>query len=163
MSSHVHLAQLNIARLLRPLDAAENAEFVAALAPINAIAEATPGFVWRLQDANGASAITISIDGVEDPLVVPNFSIWTDLDAFRHFVYKSGHQTYLRRRREWFAPMAEAHHVCWWIEAGARPTLDEAWARLEQLRRKGPSDDGWTLDRPIDPNDATPERSRDGG
>jgi hypothetical protein len=146
-----HLAQLNIGRLNHALDAPETAEFVAALEPINAIAESTPGFVWRLKDEAGLSSSFVPLEGNDDPLLIVNYSVWTDLDSFRHFVLKSGHGAYLRRRREWFQPSVEATAVCWWTPAGEIPPLAEAHRRLLRLRADGPSPEGWPLTKPIAP------------
>ncbi|MDY7106863.1 MAG: DUF3291 domain-containing protein [Actinomycetota bacterium] len=143
-----HLAELNVARLTRPLDDAENAEFVAALGPINAIAEATPGFVWRLTDDDGQSSTYVTIPEIDDPLVIANYSIWRDVDSLRHYVYRSGHASYLRRRRDWFERPSAATTVCWWTPEGTIPGVAEAYRRLERLRRDGPSADGWPLNRP---------------
>lgn len=148
-----HLAQLNLARLRHPLDADETAEFVAALEPVNAIAEATPGFVWRLTDESGQSSASVVVAEIDDPLVIVNYSIWADLESFRHYVYKSGHSSYLRRRRDWFEPMDEAAVVCWWTPAGTVPPVADALARLEGLRTDGPSPRGWPLGSPMDPPD----------
>ncbi len=143
------LAEFNVARLHHPLDSAESAEFVAALDPINALAEATPGFVWRLLDDDGGSSINVDVDGIDDPLTIVNYSIWADLDSLKHFVNKSGHASYLRRRRDWFEPMDQATTVCWWIPAGTVPPVEEAHARLEHLRAEGPSGRGWPLTKPL--------------
>jgi hypothetical protein len=146
-----HLAELNVARLRRPLDAPEAAEFVASLDPINVIAETTPGFIWRLTDDDGRPSSFIPIPGLDDPLVIVNYSIWRDLESLKHYVYKSGHASYLRRRNDWFEPTAEASVVCWWTPAGVIPDLADAYARLQDLRNCGPSDRGWPLNKPIDP------------
>jgi hypothetical protein len=146
-----HLAQYNIGRLHRPLDHAETAEFIAALEPINQIAESSPGFVWRLTDDDGGSSSFVAVEGIDDPLLVVNYSIWTDLESLRHFMYKSGHASYLRRRTEWFEPANEATALCWWTPAGTIPHVDEAQRRLVQMRANGPSDQGWPLTKPLDP------------
>jgi Domain of unknown function (DUF3291) len=146
-----HLAELNIARLLRPLEHEETAEFVAALDPINAIAEGTPGFVWRLTDDEGNSSSYVRLPGVDDPLLIVNYSIWEDLESLRHFMYRSGHSSYLRRRREWFEPSVEASLACWWTPAGTIPDLVEAYRRLQRLRRVGPSPEAWPLTDPQPP------------
>jgi hypothetical protein len=146
-----HLAQYNVGRLNHPLDHAETAEFVAALEPINALAEASPGFVWRLQDEAGASSSYVSVEGIDDPLLIVNYSIWTDIDSLKHFMYKSGHASYLRRRREWFQPSSEATMVCWWIPAGTIPDVNEAQRRLDLLRVKGPSAEAWPPNDPHTP------------
>lgn len=146
-----HLAEFNIARLTYDLDAPENAEFVAALDPINAIAESSPGFVWRLVDESGASASYVEVPEIDDPKIIINYSIWEDLESLRHYVNKSGHGAYLRRRRDWFEPTPEATTVCWWIEEGERPTVSEAMKRLDGLRTNGPTPEGWPLNKPFTP------------
>lgn len=143
------LAEFNVARLRRPLDHEETAEFVAALEPVNTIAERSPGFVWRLTDESGQSSSFVPIPGVDDELLIVNFSIWDDVDSLKHYVYRSGHSSYLRRRREWFEPSTEAALVCWWIPTGSIPGVAEAFRRLLDLRRDGPSADGWTLAEPF--------------
>ena len=149
MSDH-QLAEFNIARLSHSLDDAQTAEFVAALEPINAIAEATPGFVWRLQDDDGQSSSYVRLPGMDDPLVIVNYSIWADLDSLQHFVNRSGHASYLRRRREWFEPADGPSTVCWWIPAGTIPDVSDAYGRLLHLRDNGRSENGWPLNKPMD-------------
>jgi hypothetical protein len=94
-----HLAQLNVARLRHPIDAPETSEFVANLDPINALAEASPGFVWRLQDDSGNAT---SIHPTPDPMFIVNLSVWASIAALEDFVRRSAHAALLRRRREWF-------------------------------------------------------------
>lgn len=146
----MNVAQLNIGRLHHPLDSAESAEFNVALGPINELAEATPGFVWRLQDENGQSSSFVRLPGEDDPLLIVNMSVWADLESLKHFMFRSGHAIYLRRRREWFAKSDEATAVCWWIEVGAIPDLADAHRRLLHLRRHGPSETGWPVSHPVD-------------
>ncbi|MGE0729134.1 MAG: DUF3291 domain-containing protein [Acidimicrobiia bacterium] len=144
-----HLAQINVGRLRAPLDAEEMAEFVAALGPVNELAEASDGFVWRLTDEDGASSSYVRIPQVDDPLVAVNYSIWCDLDALKAFVYRSGHAPFLRRRRAWFEAPAEAITACWWVPAGDIPSLAEAYDRLLHLRAHGPTERAWTFARPF--------------
>lgn len=146
-----HLVELNIARITQPLDSEESAEFVAALGPINELAEATPGFVWRLTDEDGQSSSYVPLEGVDDDQVIVNYSIWEDMESLRHFMFKSGHAIYMRRRREWFDAHTETDTVCWWAPAGTIPPLGEAYERLLHLREHGPSERGWELNRPMDP------------
>jgi hypothetical protein len=143
--SDFQLAQYNIGRIRSPLDHPELIEFVAALEPINAIAEASPGFVWRLTSEEGQSSSYVEVEGIDDPLLIVNYSIWEDLDSLMHFVHKSGHIAYLRRRGEWFERSEEATSVAWWIPAGTIPEVGEAHRRLLHLREKGPTQAGWPL------------------
>lgn len=146
-----HVAQLNIGRLHHPLDSEETAEFNAAIGPINALAEVTPGFVWRLVDDDGRSSSHVRMPGEDDPLAIVNLSVWADLEALRHFMYRSGHAMYLRRRREWFERSDVATSVCWWIPVGELPDLADAQRRLLLLREHGPTADAWPVHDPVDP------------
>jgi Domain of unknown function (DUF3291) len=138
-----HLAELNIARLVQPLDHPDTAPFVAALDEINALAESSPGFVWRLTDESGLSSSYVRAD--EDPFVIVNLSVWESPEQLHDFVFQTAHTPFLRRRREWFERMGEAFLVCWWIPTGDVPTIDEAMARLATLRRDGVTDEAFTL------------------
>lgn len=144
-----HLAEFNIATLHQPLDAEENAEFIAALDPINALAEATPGFIWRLQDEDGASASYVSVEGIDDERTIINLSVWADLESLHHFITRSGHATYLRRRNEWFEKSSGPTTVCWWIDEGTTPSAEEGHQRLQELAANGPSERGWPLHQPL--------------
>jgi uncharacterized protein DUF3291 len=154
VSTSSHLAQFNIARLLQPLDHPDTAEFVANLDRINTVAEAAPGFVWRLKDDDSGLSSSY-VRAYEDPLLIINFSVWESPEQLQEFVYRSDHTAFLRRRREWFEKMAEAYFVCWWIPPGYVPTVEEAVARLERLRTEGPSDEAFTL-RDIRPAPTAP-------
>ncbi|WP_174873062.1 DUF3291 domain-containing protein [Vogesella oryzae] len=145
--SAYHLAQLNIATLLAPLDSPQLADFVANLQRINSLGESAPGFVWRLQDEAG-DATALRPFGDE---VIVNMSLWYSLEALGDFVYRSEHVDFFRRRREWFSRMAEAASVLWWVPAGHIPTLQEAADKLAQLRRDGPSAGAFSYARPFPP------------
>lgn len=143
-----HLAQCNIGRVHKPLDDEELAEFVAALEPINAIAESSPGFVWRLKDEDGLSSSYVDIPGNDDPLLLINYSIWEDVESLRHFVNKSGHIAYLRRRREWFEKSALPTSAAWWVPVGAEPDVSDAYRRVIHLQEHGPSETAFSISRP---------------
>jgi hypothetical protein len=100
---------------------------MAALEPINAIADAAPGFVWRLQ-ADDGDATSVPVFGSTEHLV--NMSVWTDVESFADFAFKSAHVEVMRRRREWFSPMAQAYTALWWVPAGVRPTVADAEERV---------------------------------
>ena len=142
----MHLAQLNIGRLVAEPGSARVAEFMDALPAINLLGEASPGFVWRLKDEDGAGAVGQRLPGHEDDeRLLINLTVWTDVESLQHFVTRSGHGMYLRRRREWFEKAAEPTNVMWWIEEGHVPDLEEAAARLTHLRRHGPTADAFDL------------------
>jgi len=133
---------MNIARLLHRLDAPETAGFVAALAPVNALADAAPGFVWRLQTETGdATAIRLFADDA----VIVNLSVWDSLESLRAFVYSGRHLAVLRQRREWFERPRGPHTVAWWVEPGTRPTSEEGARRLALLADTGPSSEAFDL------------------
>jgi len=144
-----HIAQLNVAELQAPLDSPQLAGFVDMLGPVNAIADTSPGFVWRLQDGDGPGATALRPRG---PDLLVNMSVWQTLESLRAFVYRNGpHLDMLRRRREFFRRLDEPHQVLWWIPAGHIPDLDEAFARLDLLRRDGPGPAAFTFREPYPP------------
>jgi uncharacterized protein DUF3291 len=136
------LAQLNIARLKAPLDSPELADFVANLDGINALAEAAPGFVWRLKDETGNATAIESPWGAG---VIVNMSVWRDAESLHAFAFQGGHVEVMKRRREWFERMVEAYMVLWWVPAGHRPDVAEAARRLDHLRRNGPTPEAFTF------------------
>jgi hypothetical protein len=146
-----HLAQLNVARFKFPMDDPRMAGFADALDPINAIADGTPGFVWRLQTEEGNAT---SIHAFEDDLMLVNMSVWESVEALADFVYRSGHIDVMRRRREWATRMVEAHMCLWWLSAGEIPTVEEAIERLDHLREHGPTPQAFTFKRRFSPGEA---------
>lgn len=146
MESH-ELAQLNIAVMKQPLDAPEMADFVGNLDRINALAEQSPGYVWRLQTEDGDATAVRPLG--DDTLV--NLSVWRDVAALQDYVYRSAHVEIMRRRNEWFDRLQEAFVVLWWVPAGHRPTVDEAVARLQLLRADGPTPRAFGFKSPFPP------------
>jgi hypothetical protein len=152
--THYHLAQLNIGRLLAPLDSPQLAGFVARLADINALADAAPGFVWRLQTEDGNAT---AFRPYQDEHILMNMSVWETVESLRGFVYRTAHVEVMRQRRGWFESLAEAYLVLWWVPAGHRPTVEEAKERLEHLRQHGESPHAFSFRRPFPAPDQTPE------
>lgn len=131
-----HLAQVNIGRLLAPLDAPEIAGFVGELDSINQLAEGSPGFIWRLQsDEGNATDLTYN----EDPLTIVNLSVWDSIGSLKAFTYDSRHLQVFRNRSQWFHKMELPHYCLWWVPAGHRPDIAEARNRLENYQRYGPT------------------------
>lgn len=145
--SRFHLAQLNIAQVKFAIDDPAMADFVARLDDINALADAAPGFIWRLQtDAGDATAIDYF---GADRLV--NMSVWQDLDSLYGYVFHSAHNRVMALRKQWFERMGDAYSVLWWLEAGHIPSLEDASARLDHLRRHGSSAFAFTFKQPFAP------------
>jgi hypothetical protein len=130
------LAQVNIGRIIAPLDSPELAGFVAQLPEINALADHSPGFVWRMVDDDGEDATDLRPDDTDD-LLIFNCSTWESVEALRAFAYHSDHLRVLSRRREWFHRMAEMHQALWWVPAGHRPSVAEAMERIARVREQG--------------------------
>jgi len=143
MSEKYHIAQLNIARMLKPKGHSQMADFFANIDRINALAESHDGFVWRLQEEETGNSM--SIRAFSDQRLVVNMSVWESADHLFDYVYKTAHVEIMKRRKEWFEFMADSHLVLWWIEAGQIPTLDEAKTRLEHLREHGASEFAFTI------------------
>ena len=149
--SNYHLAQLNIGTLKAPLDSPELKDFVDNLDRINALAESSTGFIWRLVgDGNDATSLRPLGDNV-----IVNMSVWRDVPALLTYVYNSAHTAIMKRRREWFTRMAEMHMVLWWVPAGHVPTVEEAVARLKQLREHGPTPEAFTFGEAFPAPDAS--------
>jgi hypothetical protein len=142
VGSPFHIAQVNIGRLVAPVDAPEVAEFMAALEPVNALADAAPGFVWRLQDDSGDAT---SLRVFDDDTILINMSVWESIEALWQFVYKSRHVDYFRRRREWFERFEATYLALWWLPAGTLPTAEDAKERIEHLETQGPTPYAFTF------------------
>lgn len=149
MTAGYELAQVNIGRMLAPLDSPVMKDFMDNLEPVNAAAEAAEGFVWRLVDEEGGNATGFRFYG--DEWLIVNMSVWTDPAALRAYVFGPAHRPFLQRRREWFAHLAEAITALWWVPAGERPTVQDAEKRLTILREKGPTAEAFTMKALFDP------------
>ncbi len=147
----VQLAQLNVGRLLAPLESPAIAGFVAELDRINRLADTSPGFVWRLATETGNAT---DIRPTDDDLFLINMSVWTSIEALRAFTYTTSHADVLRQRRAWFERAVEAHLVLWWVPTGHRPSIAEALERLDLLRRDGPGPRAFTFRAPYEPQAA---------
>jgi hypothetical protein len=145
----VHLAQLNVGRLRAPIDDPTIDDFRTNLAAVNALAEVSPGYVWRLQDESGNAT---SIKAFEDDLEILNLTVWESIEALADFTYRTGHVEFLRRRREFFEAPTQAILCLWWIPEGTIPTVEDAIARLEHLRAHGPTPTAFTFRDRFEPD-----------
>lgn len=130
-----HLAQINIARLVADKDDVQVADFFADLDRINAIADQSPGFIWRLAGEDGNAT---DLQPTPDPRLIVNMSLWADADALFDFVYRTAHTPVMGRRKSWFARFDGAYQALWWVPAGHRPTIEEGLSRLWMLDHYGP-------------------------
>jgi hypothetical protein len=139
-----HVAAFNVARMRAPLEDPLMSGFAQALDRINAVADASPGFIWRLigEDPNDPAIVSLG------PSMLVNLSVWTDLPALSAYVYRSSHVEIFRRRSEWFLPLGAANAVLWHVERGHIPSLQEAVDRLRQLQTEGPSTHAFTFKQP---------------
>jgi len=139
--SKYHIAQLNIATLLAPIDSPQLSDFVSNMDRINALAEESPGFVWRFQTKDGdATGLDCFCSGK-----TVNLSLWGSTEALHNYVYRSAHVEIIRRKKEWFYKMGEAYMVLWWVPAGHIPSIEEAAQKLKMLRERGPSAEAFTF------------------
>jgi hypothetical protein len=145
----MHLAQLNVGRLRAPLDSPIIDDFRENLGPINALAEASPGYVWRLQDENGDAT---GIKVFDDELEIINLTVWESIEALADFTYRSAHVELLRRRRDFFEGATQPILCLWWIPEGTIPTAEDAVARLEHLRTHGPTPTAFTFRTRFEPD-----------
>jgi hypothetical protein len=144
----MHLAQLNIGRLSAPIDDPVIDDFRMSLARINSIAEASPGYVWRLQDESGNAT---SIKAFQDELEIINLTVWESIEALADFTYRSSHVELLRRRRDFFEVPDQPILCLWWIPEGTVPNVEEAVSRLDYLRTHGPSPRAFTFRNRFEP------------
>ena len=135
-----HLAELNIATARGDMDAPIMQEFVNALDQVNAIADRSPGFVWRQQDESGnATGITYT----KDPRAITNLSVWETAKDFEHYVWNTVHRRFMQKGDDWFLPRTDRYFVMWWVPIGHEPTLEEALGRLAMINADGPSHDAF--------------------
>ncbi|MFE5209282.1 DUF3291 domain-containing protein [Streptomyces sp. NPDC056600] len=150
-----HLAQVNVGRIVGPLDGPELSGFVAELPTINALADRSPGFVWRLVDEGGEDSTGLRPEEGDDLLLI-NCSVWESVEALRDFTYHSDHLRVLSRRREWFRRMGEAHQALWWVPAGHRPSTAEAMERVAMVREHGATPRAFTFRETFPPPSPAP-------
>lgn len=137
-----HLAQVNISKLLEPIDSPLLADFVAQLDEINALAEQSKGFVWRLKgDNENATALRV----FEDDMIIINMSVWESIDDLKDFAFKTAHAGIMRSRNKWFEKPAEAMLALWWIPENEKPTPQDAKERLASINKNGATSFSFTF------------------
>jgi hypothetical protein len=136
------IAQINIAKARDAIDSNTMKGFVDRLDEINALADKSSGFVWRLQTDEGDAT---SIQAFDDPMLIVNLSVWEDIESLKRFVYQSIHIELVRDRDAWFSKILEAHQVLWWVPAGHIPSIEEGKDRLQYLEDNGPTEKAFTF------------------
>ena len=145
----MHLAQANIGILHHPIDHPLTAAFKDNLDKINALAEASPGFVWRMKEENGNNT---EMKVSDNPLEILNVSVWEDVDSLKRFAYNTEHVNFVRRRQEWFAPYPGPYFAMWWIPKGKFPTAEDALERLNILATEGEGVNAFTFRKVYTPD-----------
>jgi hypothetical protein len=151
MANDYHIAQVNIGRVRAPIDDPLMAGFVARLDEINALADHSPGFVWRMQTSAGNA--TYFRPFPEDDSILMNMSVWESIETLRHYVYKTVHAEVLRQRHEWFEKFEGTYTALWWIPAGHIPGIDEARKRIAHLGQHGPTQFAFTFKTTFEPDE----------
>jgi len=146
-----HIAQVNIGRMRAPLESEVMAGFVNRLDEINALADGSPGFVWRLQTNEGNATY---LRPYEDERIILNMSVWESVEHLKNYVYKTAHKELLRDRRSWFEQFEAAFLALWWVPAGHVPGIDEAKKRLAHLSEHGPSQYAFTFRQIFEPDES---------
>jgi hypothetical protein len=146
-----HIAQLNIARMRAQLDDPVMAGFVARLDEVNALADGSPGFVWRLRTEGGNATYLRPYD---DDRILFNMSVWETVEHLRRFVYGAMHIEVMRRREAWFEKFSGAFMALWWVPAGHVPSIDEGKKRLAHLDAHGPTQFAFTFRSVFQPDEA---------
>jgi hypothetical protein len=151
VQNRFHLAQVNIGRMKDALESPAMAGFVARLDELNALADGSPGFVWRLQTEAGNATYLRPYD---DDRILFNMSVWESVEALKSYVYRSAHADALRRRQDWFSRFEGVYAALWWVPAGHRPSVDEARKRLAWLEADGPTPYAFTFRQVFPPDEA---------
>ncbi len=129
-----HLAQINLAKMIAPIDSPILADFVANLDRVYAAAYDSADFIWMKKDEE-PTPTTVKI--FDDELLLVNMSVWKNTEGLFQYVYKSVHADILKRRKEWFEKMPETYMALWYIPEGHKPTEAEAVERLDYLKKHG--------------------------
>ncbi len=148
MSANWHLAQLNVGTIKYPMDDPRMHAFTSQLDAINALADTSPGFIWRLQTGDDSASGNMITD---DPMLIANMSVWESVEHLYDYVYKTVHRDIMAQRRDWFAPSQTAYQVLWWVTAGTVPSPEQGLSRLESLQQNGPTPMAFTFKESFPP------------
>ena len=139
-----YLAQFNIIKLKAELDSPIIKEFRDFLAPVNALAEESSGFIWRLKDEGGDNATDIETP-YEDKLIFVNMSVWKDYEYLKEYTYKTVHSYFLKNRKKWSDELAGHQAVMWYVAKDHIPTITEAKEKLDLLNQNGSGPNAFSM------------------
>jgi Domain of unknown function (DUF3291) len=146
-----YIAQVNMGRIKAPLDDVRMAGFMTRLDELNALADCSPGFIWRLQTNEGNA--TYFRPYPDDDRILLNMSVWETIEALKHYVYRTVHAELLRCRHEWFESFTGAYMALWWVPVGHFPSIDEAKKRVAHLDAHGPTQFAFTFKATFEPDE----------
>jgi len=146
----LHIAQVNIGRMKGALEDPVMAGFVARLDEINALADRSPGFVWRLQTSDGNATY---LRPYGDDRILFNMSVWESIEHLKRYVYTTAHVELLKNRQAWFEKFGGAYAALWWVPQGHQPGIDEAKKRLAHLDAHGPTPFAFTFKDSFPPDE----------
>jgi len=132
------IAEINVARM-RGVNINDPImkEFVDNLDKVNALAESSKGFIWRLKDESNNAT---NLNPFNDEQVIINISVWQSIETLENFIYKTFHTEFLKRRKEWFQSYGKAYTAMWWTPKGQYPAIQEAIEKLDYYQKNGPSE-----------------------
>ena len=139
----MQLAQINIAKLLAPIDSPLIKEFYDFLTPVNQLAESSKGFIWRLTDESGNAALFLDSPFQDDPLMIVNMSVWESPADLSAFTFDTVHKYFLQSRKKWMTADVKVRLALWWIEDGHIPTIEEGREKLRLIAEKGATQDAF--------------------
>ena len=139
-----HLAQINIAKLIAPLEDPLIKEFRESIDFVNQVGSESPGFLWIYKADDGSSS-SYEENLYEDPLIVVNYTLWENYESLHHFVFNTVHSYFLKNRKRWFSKLEQPHVAMWWVPAGTIPTIEDAKEKLAQLEKNGPGPEVFTM------------------
>jgi hypothetical protein len=146
-----HIAQVNMGRIKAPLDDPRMAGFMGRLEELNALADRSPGFVWRLQTSEGNATYFRPYD--HDDRILLNMSVWESVESLKNYVYRTVHAEMIRQRQEWFEKFDRPFLALWWVPAGHIPGIDEARKRVAHLEEHGPTQFAFTFQKVFQPDE----------
>lgn len=149
----MQLATFNIATAKKPPGSGEMAVFESMLDAVHALAERSPGFVWRMKTEDGS----LLLDERSRDLL--NVAVFEDVAALRDFTFNTIHKKAMHRSEGLFKH-PEIYHVMWWVPDGHQPSIDECYRRLEILQTEGPSVRAFGWDEIFQPSEAMLRRER---